>query len=62
VHSVYRYRIMGGPSQTFDQIVYTNDDNSKIYMFYVRCSSQCFDQRQSEINAVASSFTVRENP
>jgi len=62
VHTVYRYRIMGGPSQTFDQIVYTNDDFSKIYMFYVRCSSQCFDKRQSEINAVVSSFTVRETP
>jgi hypothetical protein len=62
VHTVYRYKIMGGPSQTFDQIVYTNDDSSKIYMFYVRCSSECFDQRQQEINAVVSSFTVRENP
>jgi hypothetical protein len=62
VHTVYRYKIMGGPAQTFDQIVYTNDDSSKIYMFYVRCSSECFDQRQSEINAVVSSFTVRETP
>jgi hypothetical protein len=62
VHTVYRYKIMGGPSQTFDQIVYTNDDSSKIYMFYARCSSPCYEQRQREINAVVSSFTVRENP
>lgn len=62
VHTVYRYKIMGGPSQTFDQIVYTNDDSTKIYMFYARCSAQCYEQRQKEINAVVSSFTVRENP
>jgi hypothetical protein len=60
VHSVYRYRILDGPPQVFDQIVYTNDDASKIYMFYLRCSAECYEQRSSEINAVVSSFTVRE--
>ena len=62
VHSVYRYRILDGPPQVFDQIVYTNDDASKLYMFYLRCSAECYEQRSSEINAVVSSFTVRENP
>ena len=62
VHSVYRYRILEGPPQVFDQIVYTNDDASKIYMFYLRCSTECYEQRQQEINGVVSSFTVRENP
>jgi hypothetical protein len=62
VHSVYRYRILDGPPQVFDQIVYTNDDASKIYMFYLRCSAECYEQRQQEINGVVSSFTVRESP
>jgi hypothetical protein len=62
VHSVYRYRVLDGPPQVFDQIVYTNDDASKIYMFYLRCSAECYEQRQQEINGVVSSFTVRENP
>ncbi|WP_214404041.1 hypothetical protein [Pseudonocardia lacus] len=62
VHSVYRYRILDGPPQVFDQIVYTNDDASKIYMFYLRCSTECYEQRQQEIAGVVSSFTVRENP
>lgn len=62
VHSVYSYRIQGGPSQVFDQTVYVNDDASKIYMFFVRCSMDCFERRQQEIESVASSFTVREAP
>ncbi|HWM56410.1 MAG TPA: hypothetical protein VNO83_01140 [Pseudonocardia sp.] len=60
VHVVYKYRISGGPSQVFDQIAYVNDDASKLYMFYVRCSTECYDQRKQEIANVVSSFTVRE--
>ena len=60
VHVVYRYRISGGPSQVFDQIAYVNDDASKLYMFYVRCSTDCYEQRKQEIANVVSSFTVRE--
>ena len=62
VRSVFRYRILGGPTQVFDQTVYTNDDASKLYIFYVRCSSKCYERRQREINGVVSSFTVRESP
>ena len=62
VHSIYKYRIQGGPAQVFDQTVYVNDDASKIYMFYVRCSAECYEQRQQEIENVVSSFTVRETP
>ena len=60
VHSVYQYRIQGGPAQVFDQTVYANDDASKLYMLYVRCSIQCYQERQQEIAGVVSSFTVRE--
>lgn len=62
VHTVYQYRIEGGPAQVFDQILYVNDDASKIYMLFVRCSTQCYEQRQQEITNVVSSFTVREHP
>ena len=60
VHSVYRYRVGGGPMQMIDQTAYLNDDASKLYMFYVRCSTECYEQRQQEIGNVVSSFTVRE--
>lgn len=62
VHVVYRYRVDGGPFQIFDQTVYANDDASKVYMFFVRCSTECYQERQQEIEAVVSSFTVRETP
>jgi hypothetical protein len=62
VHSLYRYRIQGGPYQIFDQTIYVNDDASKIYMFYARCSTECYEERQQEIDSVVSSFTVRESP
>ncbi len=60
VHVVYRYRIGGGPVQVFDQIAYVNDDASKLYMFYVRCSTECYQQRKQEIAGVVASFTVQE--
>ena len=62
VHSVYSYRIAGGPPQLFDQTVYVNDDSSKLYLFFVRCSADCYKQRAREISNVVSSFTVRETP
>jgi hypothetical protein len=62
VHSVYRYRIQGGPTQVFDQTIYVNDDASKLFMFFVRCSNECYQERQQEIENVVSSFTVRETP
>jgi hypothetical protein len=60
VHSVFRYRMGNSPPQTIDQTAYVNDDASKLYMFFVRCSTECYQQRQQEIGNVVSSFTVRE--
>ena len=60
VHSVFRYRMGDGPVQVIDQTAYLNDDASKLYMFFVRCSTECYAQRQQEIGNVVSSFTVRE--
>jgi hypothetical protein len=61
VHSVFRYRMADGPLQMIDQTAYLNDDASKLYMFFVRCSTECYQQRQQEIGNVVSSFTVRES-
>lgn len=61
VHTVFSYRVNGGAPQIFDQTGYLNDDASKLYMFFVRCSTECYEKRQQEIGNVVSSFTVREN-
>ncbi|MGQ0576523.1 MAG: hypothetical protein ACT4RN_20290 [Pseudonocardia sp.] len=62
VHSVFRYRMGLSPPQTINQTVYLNDDASTIYMFFVRCSTTCYADRQEEIENVVSSFTVRGAP
>lgn len=62
VHVVYQYRLGGGPTQIFDKTAYVNDDASKLYVFFLRCSLDCYQQRQQEIKSVVSSFTVRESP
>lgn len=62
VHVVYQYRLGGGPTQIFDKTAYVNDDASKLYVFFLRCSLECYQQRQQEIKSVVSSFTVRESP
>jgi hypothetical protein len=62
VHTVFSYRVNGGEPQIFDQTGYLNDDASKLYLALARCSVQCFEKRQSEIDGVVSSFTVREGP
>lgn len=59
VHAVFRYRMGGGPLQIFDQTAYLNDDASKLYLFFVRCSTECYQDRSKEIKNVVSSFTVR---
>ena len=61
VHSVFRYRMGDSPLQVIDQTAYLNDDASKLYMFFVRCSTECYEQRRQEIGNVVSSFTVRES-
>ncbi|GAY11030.1 hypothetical protein TOK_5515 [Pseudonocardia sp. N23] len=61
VHTVFGYRVDGGPPQVFDQIGYINDDASKVYVAIARCSLDCFQKRQSEIEGVVNSFTVRED-
>jgi hypothetical protein len=61
VHSVFRYRMGDGSLQMIDQTAYLNDDASKLYMFFVRCSTECYEQRKQEIGNVVSSFTVRES-
>jgi hypothetical protein len=60
VHEVFQYRVGGGPLQTFDQTAYTNKEGSKVYVMLLRCSSECYQARRSELESVVASFTVQE--
>lgn len=59
VHTVFRYRLGAAPPQMIDQTIYLNDDASRVYMFFVRCTTTCYMDRKDEIATVVSSFTVR---
>lgn len=61
IHEVFQYRVRGGPLQTFDQTAYTNKAASKVYLMFLRCSSECYKARQAELESVTASFTVRES-
>lgn len=61
VREVFQYRIEGGPLQTFDETAYTNKDGNKVYLMLLRCSSTCYQARQTEIESVTTSFTIRES-
>jgi hypothetical protein len=60
VHEVFQYRVRGGPLQTFDETAYTNKDGNKVYLMLLRCSSECYQARRSELDSVVTSFTVQE--
>jgi len=59
VRVVYNYRLGPAPLQTFDQTTYVNADTSRVYVILIRCSAACYRQRFAELDAVATSFTVR---
>ena len=62
VRVVYNYELPNGVLHTFDQTALVNNDASVYYLLVIRCSSRCYRDRQAEIDAVATSFTVRSTP
>jgi hypothetical protein len=61
IRVVYDYELGFGVLHTFDLTAMVNNDSSKLYLMIIRCSSSCYRERASEIDTVATSFTVRGN-
>jgi hypothetical protein len=61
VRVVYDYELGNDVLHTFDQTALVNNDGSKIYLLIIRCSTSCYRERSSELDAIAKSFTVRSN-
>jgi hypothetical protein len=57
VRETFKYTF-GGVTDTFDEVVLTNADQTVLYTLQVHCSDTCYTQNQNEINTVMSSFTV----
>jgi hypothetical protein len=49
----------GGVTDTFDEVALTNADQTVLYVLFLHCTSTCYQNDQTEINDVMSSFTVR---
>jgi len=61
VREVFDYQLASGVMHTFDETVLVNNDSSTIYLMIIRCSSSCYRERSSELDTIATSFTVRSN-
>jgi hypothetical protein len=58
INEVFEYDV-GGQPNAFDLTVLTNAQTTKLYLLLVQCYQACFAVHESQILAVASSFTVR---
>jgi hypothetical protein len=62
VRTTFNYRLLpySPVLQTFDVTAYASD-KGRLYVMVVRCSARCFNERAEELNAIAQSFTVRND-
>lgn len=61
VREVFDYTFPDGSTDTFDQIAFTNADNTKLYLLVLHCTASCYAKHASEIDTVMKSFTVRSS-
>jgi hypothetical protein len=59
VRVVFDYVLGSGVMHTFDETALVNNDNSKLYLLIIRCSTACYQARYDELETIATSFTVR---
>jgi len=59
VRETFDYTYTGGISDTFDEVALTNADQTVVYFLVLHCTTSCYNNDQTEINDVMSSFTVR---
>jgi hypothetical protein len=58
VRETFQYTFPGGTSDTFDEDVLTNADQTVVYFLIVHCTNACYTRNQNSIDTVMSSFTV----
>jgi hypothetical protein len=57
VRETFQYTF-NGVTDTFDEEVLTNADQTSLYLLQVHCTEACYSQNQSMINTIMTSFTV----
>jgi hypothetical protein len=48
-----------GTNETVNQSALVSNDQNKIYLLIIRCSTTCYNKNIDEINQIVKSFTVR---
>lgn len=61
VRETFQYTLEGGPTDTFDELALTNAEQTVIYFMVVHCTASCYNNDQTAINDVMSSFTIRSS-
>jgi hypothetical protein len=61
VRETFDYTLTGGPTDTFDEIALTNADQTEVYFIMLHCTASCYENDQTAINDVMSSFTIRSS-
>jgi hypothetical protein len=63
VRLVFSYVPAGGQtSETIDQTALLNGAKNAVYLFVVRCSTECFVNNKAAITSVTDSYTIQEGP
>jgi hypothetical protein len=57
VRETFQYTF-SGVTDTFDEVVLTNADQTVLYTIEVHCTEACYSQNENSINTIMSSFTV----
>ncbi|HET9080431.1 MAG TPA: hypothetical protein VFO01_07925 [Trebonia sp.] len=57
VRETFQYTF-NGVTDTFDEKVLTNADQTALYILQVHCTETCYSQNQNNINTIMTSFTV----
>lgn len=57
VQTVYSFSI-DGREQTINQTSLMANDRTKLYIFVVRCTTECYNKNKKKIEEIVSSFTV----
>jgi hypothetical protein len=61
VRDTFDYTFPDGSTDTFDQVAFTNADDTEIYLLVLHCTATCYQHNQGMIDTVMKSFTVRSN-
>jgi len=64
VHGVrvtFNYTFPDGSTDTFDQVAFTNSDDTEVYLLVLHCLATCYQRNHNDIDTVMTSFTVRSN-